>query len=221
MSITPPQQDVYPDASRDDVAPFIPAGARSVLEVGCGRGGFGRTLRSRLGPEARLVAVEAVPSQAEVARRGNGFDEVLDGYYPEALTGRTETFDAVFFIDVLEHVLDPWAMLERARADLSPGGRVVAAIPSIQYAPVVKELLRGRWDYADMGTLDRTHLRFFTRATMVEMFEGAGFVVERCEGVNSVWAGDWRERSLRRRLLVRALPQSEWLHYVIVASAGR
>src|SRR5918994_7777973 len=63
---SPPQQDVYPDTGRDDIAPFIPVDARSALEVGCGRGGFGRTLRSRLGPEARLVAVEAVASQAAV-----------------------------------------------------------------------------------------------------------------------------------------------------------
>ena len=96
---------------------------------------------------------------------------------------------------------------------------MVAAIPSIQYAPVVRQLLRGRWDYADSGTLDRTHLRFFTRDTMVEMFERAGYVVERCEGVNSVWAGEWSQRSFRRRLMLRVMPQGEWLHYVIVASA--
>ncbi len=216
---TPPQQDIYEDNGRDDVAPFIPTGARSVLEVGCGRGGFGRTLRARLGPQARLVAVEAVPAQAAVARHGHGFDEVIEGYYPQALESRSEKFDAIFFIDVLEHVLDPWAVLSHAKGDLATGGRVVAAIPSIQYAPVVRQLLRGRWDYADSGTLDRTHLRFFTRDTMVEMFERAGYVIERCEGVNSVWAGEWSQRSFRRRLMLRVMPQGEWLHYVIVASA--
>lgn len=142
---------------------------------------------------------------------------MIDGYYPEALASGSERFDAIFFIDVLEHVLDPWSLLRHAKGDLAPGGRVVAAIPSIQYAPVVRQLLRGRWDYADTGTLDRTHLRFFTRDTMIEMFMGAGYVVERCEGVNSVWDGEWPQRSLRRRLFLRFMPQGEWLHFVVVA----
>ena len=69
----------------------------------------------------------------------------------------------VFFNDVLEHVLDPWTLLQQVHDVLAPDGTVVAAIPSIQYAPVVRDLLRGRWDYRDTGTLDRTHVRFLPK----------------------------------------------------------
>jgi 2-polyprenyl-3-methyl-5-hydroxy-6-metoxy-1,4-benzoquinol methylase len=215
-----PQQDVYGDNERPEVAPFVPSDLRSVLEVGCGQGGFGRTLRRTLGPEARLVAVEAVDSQAAIARGAGVFDDVVSGYFPDALAGSAERFDAVCFLDVLEHVFDPWQMLEDTHERLNPGGVVVAAIPSIQYAPVLRSLLRGRWDYTDWGTLDRTHVRFFTRDTMVEMFEGAGYRVDRCEGVNSVWESDWAP-SLRRRAMVRMVPQSEWLQFVVVATSTR
>lgn len=108
-------------------------------------------------------------------------------------------------------------MLERVRADLTTGGTVVAAIPSIEYAPVVRDLLGGRWDYADTGTLDRTHVRFFTRATMIEMFERAGYDVQSIEGAGSVWAHHWHTRTLKRRLWVRKWPNAQWLHFVIVA----
>ena len=94
---------------------------------------------------------------------------------------------------------------------------IVAAIPSIQYAPVVRSLLAGRWDYQDAGTLDRTHLRFFTKATMVEMF-AEDFDVVSCTGVNSVWAYAWAHKTLKRRAFVRVLPDSQWLHFVVVAT---
>ena len=55
---------------------------------------------------------------------------------------------------------------------------------------------------------------------MIEMFERAGYRVDLCEGVNSVWTSGWGS-SLRRRLMVRYLPQSEWLQYVVVATSLR
>ena len=216
-----PQQDVYGEDPRADVAPYIPVAARSALDIGCGKGGFGITLRRVLGPDARLVGIDAHPGQAETARTGHGFDEVLTGYFPAALDGREERFDAVFLNDVLEHVLDPWKVLEQVHDVLSPGGTVVAAIPSIQYAPVLTELLKGRWDYADTGTLDRTHVRFFTRATMIEMFEGAGFRVISCAGATSAWTAHWWQRTWKRRLLLKRLPDSEWMHFVIVGVSSR
>ncbi len=93
----PPQQGLYGSNARLDVLPHLPDGVTSVLDVGCGRGGFGATLRERYGPGARLVGVEAVPEQAERARTGGGFDEVLDGYFPEVLAGRGDRFDLVTF----------------------------------------------------------------------------------------------------------------------------
>ncbi len=72
-----------------------------------------------------------------------------------------------------------------------------------------------------VGTLDRTHVRFFTRATMVEMFERAGYTVELCEGINSVrqeWKQDpSRPRRLAKLLLVRALGDARFLQFVVVA----
>jgi 2-polyprenyl-3-methyl-5-hydroxy-6-metoxy-1,4-benzoquinol methylase len=217
----PPQQDLYVEVARDDVRPFIPTSARSVLDVGCGPGGFGSTLRSVLGEGARLVGVEAVHSQAAKARDGHGFDEVITGYFPDALAGRTERFDLICFNDVLEHVVDPWTLLRDTREWLAPGGSVLAAIPSIQFAPIVWRLIRGRWDYLDYGTLDRTHLRFFTRATMIEMFQENGYRVVRCEGANGVQQTWPLEPNVMKRLAKRALlpllGDSKYIHFVVLA----
>jgi 2-polyprenyl-3-methyl-5-hydroxy-6-metoxy-1,4-benzoquinol methylase len=223
--VQPPQQDVYVDNARLDVAPFIPPGATRVLDVGCGAGGFGTTLREVLGDGATIVGLEAVPTQAEAARHDHGFDDVIAGYFPEALDGYPHSFDAIFFNDVLEHIVDPWSVLRQVPRFLSDEGRVVAAIPSIQYAPVVFKLLRGRWDYVDQGTLDRTHVRFFTKATMVEMFESCGYDVLSCVGANTMgrrWAAsDSRVLRAAARVLPAPFGNMRFVHFVVVARPRR
>jgi 2-polyprenyl-3-methyl-5-hydroxy-6-metoxy-1,4-benzoquinol methylase len=218
-----PQQSIYGDEARLEVQPLIPLGVTSALDVGCGRGGFGRTLRDSLGQHARIVGIEAVHENVLSARVDHGFDQVVLGYFPDAMPEQCDPFDLICFLDVLEHVVDPWSVLASTRDYLNPGGRVVAAIPSIQNWKVLRGLIKGRWDYTDMGILDRTHVRFFTRATMIEMFEGAGFEVEACVGVNSQLPPGRPIRSvLNRRIFAdmkwipRVLPDSQWLHFVVV-----
>lgn len=210
------QQGIYADQPRDDLLPWVPRTARSALDVGCGKGGFGLTLRQALGDSARLVGVEAVPEQAAIASTGHGFDEVRTGYFPQVLEDSSERFDLVSFNDVLEHLYDPWTTLSQVHGRLTPEGRVFATIPSIQYAPVVWQLLKGRWDYSDYGTLDRTHVRFFTKATMIELFHKCGFEVETCVGVNNVVDLDPRGWRGRRRYARHLLGDAQWLQFVIV-----
>lgn len=207
---------------RPELLPFVPA-ARSFLDVGCGGGQFGRGLRRALGDGVQIVGIEAEPDRA-VSDSYAAYDEVIEGYFPEAMeSGATDAgasdrrFECIFFNDVLEHMLEPWDALATAHRWLAPGGTVVASIPSIQFFPVVIALVRrGRWDYADWGTLDRTHLRFFTRKTMVEMFEQAGFTVTHVTGINSAFTlAKWR----RFRRLAPLVGDAQWMQFVIVAHA--
>jgi len=219
----PPQQSIYGEDARAEVAPFIPSGAHVVLDVGCGPGGFGLTLRERLGSGTTILGIDAVEDNVSAARVDHGFDEVLVGFFPDVIQDRPEQLDLITFLDVLEHMVDPWAALQSAHTLLEPGGRVVAAIPNIRVFTLIRDLLKGRWDYTDTGTLDRTHVRFFTRATMIEMFEQAGFVVEECSGINSQRPRRPIRGYLNRRMFVDMkwllflVPDSEWLQFVIVA----
>jgi 2-polyprenyl-3-methyl-5-hydroxy-6-metoxy-1,4-benzoquinol methylase len=217
----PQQQDVYPDDPRADVAPYVPHGFRSALEVGCGRGGFGRTLRAAA-PEARLVGVEAVPEAADYTRRAGVFDEVLDGYFPDVLRDRDERFDLVVYNDVLEHIVDPWEVLRQTRDFIAPGGSVLASIPNVQFLPVVVDLVRARWEYAESGVLDRTHVRFFTRGSMLEMFEQTGYRVDVCAGNGNffdLWTQRpaWGRRALKRTMgpLIRDM---RYMGFIVVAT---
>lgn len=220
-SSTLPQQSVYGDDPRSEVRPFVPRGVRRVLDVGCGPGGFGRTLRDVLGPEAHLMGIDAVEENVLRASSGSGYDEVRLGYFPAALNSTDQDFDLITFLDVLEHMLDPWSVLKEATELLTPGGYVVAAIPNIQVLTIWRALAQGRWDYTDMGILDRTHVRFFTKKTMIEMFEAAGLRVVRCEGVNSQRSRSFRATYNRKffrnfNWLPLLIPDSEYLQFVVV-----
>ena len=220
----PAQQDVYDLNPRLEVLPHIPRKARSALDVGCGRGGFGDTLRTALGVDARIVGVEPVADQAAVARE-HGFDEVVVGYFPQALQSK-EQFDVITFNDVLEHLVDPWEVLRDTAEHLTAHGVVVAAIPNIQYWPAVLDLANGHFEYTESGLLDRTHLRFFTRKSMCDMFVSSGYEVISCKGAHSVWEAEWRRsgpglrkkvRQAIKKALVRRRPDGEFLHFVVVA----
>jgi 2-polyprenyl-3-methyl-5-hydroxy-6-metoxy-1,4-benzoquinol methylase len=201
----------YADDERSEVQAYVPPSASSFLDVGCASGGFGRGLRRRL-PSARIVGIEGVAEAASEARRA-GYDLVLDGLYPDVRPN--ERFDCILFNDVLEHMVDPWSAVAAARDMLTPGGYVVASIPNIRYFPVLAALIRrDRWDYTDWGVLDRTHLRFFTRSTMTDMFEGAHLHVLSTEGINSAFGlAKWR----RFRHAAGRIGSAEWMQIVVVA----
>lgn len=145
-----------------------------VLDVGCATGYLGAALKER---GSEVAGVELDPEAA--ARAAEVLDEVvvadletvdlLEQFGPES-------FDTVVFGDVLEHLREPHRLLSRATALLRPGGSVVISIPNVGHADVRLALLQGHWRYSDRGLLDRTHVQFFTRSSLMELLSMAGLV---------------------------------------------
>jgi 2-polyprenyl-3-methyl-5-hydroxy-6-metoxy-1,4-benzoquinol methylase len=79
--------------------------------------------------------------------------------------------------DLIEHLRDPGAALARLRPFLRTSGRLVLTTPNVANWSIRVSLLAGRWRYTDRGILDRTHTHLFTRDTLVETVEGAGYRV--------------------------------------------
>ena len=165
----------YYGHARPEVAALVPLGARNVVDIGCGRGGLGRTLRA-CRPEAKVYGIEPVAEQAELARAV--YDDVHIGTAESGLPPRWPRPDAVVFADVLEHLSDPWGVLRQWREILAPEGHIVISLPNVAHHEVLVGLRRGRWDYQDEGVLDRTHVRFFTRATACSMVVEAGLHID-------------------------------------------
>jgi 2-polyprenyl-3-methyl-5-hydroxy-6-metoxy-1,4-benzoquinol methylase len=169
------------DASeRMDLVDRIPPGARTVLDVGCAQGAPAGALRRR-GVE-EIVGIEPDPDDARIA--ASRYDRVvaarLDAIVEERWSGH---FDAILFGDVLEHLEDPGLALEQVRGWLSPQGRIVASVPNVGNSAVVADLIEGRFDYIPYSILSGTHLRFFTRSSLSDLFESCGYVPEEISGI--------------------------------------
>ena len=158
---------------RRDIAPLLPADCGRVLELGCGGGGTLAWLKSA-GRAAHTTGVELCAGPAAAAR--TRVDRVIEGDLDEALeTLPREAFDLVLCLDVLEHLVDPWDAVRRARNLLRPGGSLVVSLPNVRHHSVVLPLLfKGSWRYRDAGIMDRTHLRFFSRDGARELLTQGG-----------------------------------------------
>jgi len=169
---------------------FIADDAVRVLDVGSANGDFGREL-ARQRPHVRVWGIDPCPGESVT-----GYQSVFSGEYPRDMpTGMT--FDCIVFNDVLEHMAEPWDALRATRDWLAAGGTVVASIPNVRhYRVIVPLVVRDQWTYADAGILDRTHLRFFTRRTVEELFDSTGYDVVRVEPLRLPTAG--RRGTLRR-----------------------
>jgi 2-polyprenyl-3-methyl-5-hydroxy-6-metoxy-1,4-benzoquinol methylase len=173
MDQTPAHEIHNPDLLQE-----MPRQARCVIEVGCSVGALAREYR-RLNPGCRYIGVEVEPGYAATARRHCDAVHVLDietadaQWLRESLSG-----DCWVFGDVLEHLKDPWSLLRAVRAALPSEGCVVACIPNAQHWSVQLRLNSGELRYEDAGLLDRTHLRWFTRQTIIELFASARLRIE-------------------------------------------
>jgi len=160
------------------VLEIIPAESKKIIEIGCGSGALAREFKI-INPACHYIGLDIVEQYANMASK----------YCDETIVANLEKQDALFyeklkdrdcwiFADSLEHLLDPWLALKKVREVIPEHGYVVACIPNAQNWSVVGNLAIGNFRYQDSGLLDKTHLRWFTRQTMFELFEGAGFSVE-------------------------------------------
>lgn len=204
----------YYTETRPEMLPFIPATARTVLDVGCGEGGFGAQVKAD-----RAASVWGIEPNADAARRaGEKLDRVLVGRL-EDVDLQEATFDCIVFNDVLEHLYDPWGALRLARKHLTGTGVIVASLPNLALFNVLWDLvIREEWRYEKAGTLDVTHIRFFTRKGMVRLFSGSGYTVHRIEGINPQTQG--RKFKLLNALCLNRLDRMRYLQFAVVASPG-
>lgn len=179
------ESGAYYSSANEDLLAMIPPDASRVLEVGCGTGALASRYKM-LNPKCEYWGVELDYDAFLDAKKNPSVDYAwnLDAEgLCEFMTSPPMTaakamppasFDAIVFGDVLEHLQNPQTVLKDLVKDwLAPGGHVLACVPNVQNIDVVLTLLSGDWPGHDAGLFDKTHLRWFTKKTLREMFEGA------------------------------------------------
>ncbi len=202
----------YYSTERKEMLRFIPNDARFVLEVGCGGGIFGSAVKRVSGAEVWGIEIDNEAASAAKAK----LDKVIIGDVSEIIPNMPDRkFDCIVFNDVLEHLVDPFATLITVKSKLTSKGVVVCSIPNIRYFPVLRGLLVNKqWKYEDWGVLDRTHLRFFTKKSIIDTFNELNYKILQLEGINGI--NSWKF-NLLNTLLLGSISDTRYMQFACVA----
>lgn len=157
---------------------LIPKNASFIVEVGCSSGALAREFKKLATKENRYVGIEIDQKYGDLARRH--CDQVIVGNienFEDKDWSDLSAADCWIFGDTLEHLQDPWSTLKKIRSFIPANGILACCIPNAQHWSLQVKLNVGEFRYEKSGLLDKTHLRWFTRQTILELFKDTGFTV--------------------------------------------
>jgi methionine biosynthesis protein MetW len=154
----------------------------TVLDLGCAHGALGAVIAERRGCTVTGVDHDEI-AVADARRRGiEAHVADLRSVDLHALLG-DRRFDRIILADILEHLVEPERLLSQAVALLAEGGAIVASIPNVSHIDVQLMLAGDEWRYVPAGLLDRTHLRFYTLASIRGLADACGLRLTSVESV--------------------------------------
>jgi len=147
---------------------------KRVIDFGCATGYLAEALR---GCGCNVIGIDN--DEEALAKAARFCEQIIKADIDELnlkdfLGGRK--VDVAIFGDVLEHLRDPKRVLQMTRDYLTEDGFVVASVPNIAYPSIRLQLLAGNFDYTETGLLDSSHLRFFTKRSLIHLFEESGYI---------------------------------------------
>jgi 2-polyprenyl-3-methyl-5-hydroxy-6-metoxy-1,4-benzoquinol methylase len=162
---------------RKDIAPLLPKKCGDVIELGCGDGGTLDWLK-KSGYAQNTTGMELCEEPASLARKQ--VDHVIEGNIELTIKKLNhQSYDLVLCLDVLEHLVDPWTVVQELYMLLRPGGSIIISLPNVRnYTVLLPLLFNGTWRYQKDGIMDRTHLRFFSRNGAKKILTNNGFIIK-------------------------------------------
>ncbi|WP_196140373.1 bifunctional 2-polyprenyl-6-hydroxyphenol methylase/3-demethylubiquinol 3-O-methyltransferase UbiG [Aliikangiella sp. G2MR2-5] len=200
--------------SRPEMLTFAPAHCNKVLDVGCGEGNFAVTLKTQKNCEVWGVDINQPASDSAA----HHLDKILCVDLTENMDVIPDNyFDVIYFNDVLEHLPNPARLLKDIRKKLVPNGVVIASIPNVRHFSVLLMLLRDKdFKYEQAGIMDETHLRFFTRKSIMRLFEESDYDINSLTPINA--SKSIRPKLMKLFTLGLIGNDISYLQYVVVAS---
>jgi 2-polyprenyl-3-methyl-5-hydroxy-6-metoxy-1,4-benzoquinol methylase len=195
---------------RHDIIRLINCKNCNILEVGCGQGNTLIELKKQA--KAKFIAgIDIVD-----LNQSTKLDKFIlaDIESEENIDLPENYFDVIICADVLEHLKDPWNVLEKIRKFLKPNGILIASIPNIrEIETLISIFVKGDFKYVDAGILDKTHLRFFCKKNIIELFEKTGYKVEKI----TFDLSSYLKRSMLLKLSFGMLEEFLVIQYLVVS----
>lgn len=151
---------------------FVP-NKTNVLDIGCSSGNFGKTLKEK--KQCTVTGIDIDRDDIELASKVLDYTKRVDLEKDDfSDLGR---FDVVIMADVIEHLVDPVAVLKKIKNNLKKDGIFIFSVPNMANATIRMKLLGGRFEYKDWGLLDKTHIHFYDNVELERVLGDAGYAV--------------------------------------------
>jgi 2-polyprenyl-3-methyl-5-hydroxy-6-metoxy-1,4-benzoquinol methylase len=148
---------------------------QDILDIGCGEGFLDSQFQQA---GNRIWGIDFIPdAKYRSSMEGYVQADLNHGLQPFPEMLRDRQFDKILLMDVLEHLQNPEKMLEDCKPLLRTNGAIIISVPNIVNISVRLLMLLGKFEYTDRGILDRTHVRFYTRASARKLLEDSGYEV--------------------------------------------
>lgn len=144
-----------------------------VLDVGCSSGMLGRYLTEKKGCIVDGVDIDA--SAVDLIRSKYRFTAVKNlEIEPLCDAFKTEAYDYIVVADLIEHLVNPDQLLSELKKLIKPEGTIIFSVPNVTHISNGFELLFGEFNYRENGLLDRTHLRFYSKKSLLDKLQAFG-----------------------------------------------
>lgn len=141
----------------------LPPAPASIFEIGCGNGSTAKELIAR---GYSVCGIDSSESGIEHARQFGDF-RVQSVYDDLSEWG---TFDVVLSLEVIEHLTDPRLFARQVKSLLKPTGIAIISTPYHGYLKNLALSVFNKWDDHHTALWDGGHVKFWSRATMGQIF---------------------------------------------------
>lgn len=165
---------------RKDLISLIPAKqSNRILEIGAG-GGYTLAAIKEMGLAAEVTGIELCPMPDSMQDHPSIDRMIIGNIENLELDFPANYFDIIICGDVLEHLVDPWAVINKVNKHLKIGGIWIVSMPNIrELSTLAKILFKGDFHYEESGILDKTHLRFFCKKNIIDLLQSESLQVQK------------------------------------------
>jgi 2-polyprenyl-3-methyl-5-hydroxy-6-metoxy-1,4-benzoquinol methylase len=173
----------YYKGSREEIYQFLPSSFKTVLDIGCSEGDFLLGILNNF-PDIEAWGLDPFANPSEITK--SKFKKFISSNIEDSIKELPDNyFDVIFMNDVLEHLVNPEDVLLKIKSKLTKDGELISSIPNIRFIGNLKHLLWNKdFEYEDFGIRDRTHLRFYTKKSIIKMFNRLNFDIIKIQGIN-------------------------------------
>ncbi|MDP2768132.1 MAG: class I SAM-dependent methyltransferase [Candidatus Methanoperedens sp.] len=173
--------DTY--TSRCKIFRLVPSGSK-VLEIGVGSGRLANLLTIR--KKCRVYCVEKDAAMAGIAKT-KCLEMLNMDIETEELPYEGGLFDCIILGNVLEHMKEPSKILANLKKHLSDNGFLIYSVPNIVNWHSRMTIFFGKFEYAENGVFDKSHLRFYNLNSAKKLAQNAGYRITRLDVTPSIY----------------------------------